>query len=90
MRILPTLYGGNYRYCKGASAAGRSAAHPPHLWGSYSEYMCLAPGILVYKLPDDISSDLAILLNVAISNAIQWTIKQGGVRLGDAVVTTKA
>lgn len=79
---------GSYRYCKERIGYGTfvSAAHPPHLWGSYSEYMYLAPGSLVYKLPDDISPDLAILLNVAISNAIQWTIKQGGVRLGDAVV----
>lgn len=79
---------GNYRYCKGGIGYGTfiSAANPPHLWGSYGQYMYLAPGSLVYKLPDNISADLAILLNVAISNAIQWTIKQGGVRLGDAVV----
>lgn len=79
---------GNYRYCKGGVGYGTfvSATRPPHLWGSYGEYMYLAPGSLVYRLPDDISPDLAILLNVAISNAIQWTIKQGGVRLGDMVV----
>lgn len=79
---------GSYRYCKERIGYGTfvSAARPPHLWGSYGEYMYLAPGSLVYKLPDDLSPDLAILLNVAISNAIQWTVKQGGVRLGDAVV----
>lgn len=79
---------GSYRYCTERVGYGTfvSAERPPHLWGAYSEYMYLAPGSLVHKLPDDLSPDLAILLNVAISNAIQWTIKQGGVRLGDAVV----
>lgn len=79
---------GSYRYCRERVGYGTfvSAERPPHLWGAYGEYMYLAPGSLVYKLPDDLSPDLSILLNVAISNAIQWTIKQGGARLGDAVV----
>jgi alcohol dehydrogenase len=79
---------GNYKFCKDGFGYGTftSCDRPPHLWGSYAEYMYLAPGTLLYKVPDSMSPEMATLLTVAISNGIQWTVLRGGVKLGDAVV----
>lgn len=79
---------GNYKFCEAHVGYGTnvSAAVPPHLWGSYAEYMHLAPGTQVYKIPDDLPTERAILLNVATANAIQWTILKGGLKLGDVVL----
>jgi alcohol dehydrogenase len=79
---------GNYKFCKDGFGYGTftSCARPPYLWGSYADYMYLAPGSLLYKVPDSMSPEMATLLTVAISNGIQWTVLRGGVKLGDAVV----
>lgn len=79
---------GSYKYCSAGIGYGTftSCDRPPHLWGSYGEYMYLAPGSLLYKVPDTMSPTMATLVTVAISNAIQWTLVQGGAKLGDAVV----
>jgi alcohol dehydrogenase len=79
---------GAYKFCTDQIGYGTytSADRPPHLWGSYADYMYLAPGSLLYPIPDDLSLELALLLTVAVANGIQWTTVRGGVRLGDAVV----
>lgn len=79
---------GNYKYCTAGLSYGTraSSARPPHLWGSYGQFMYLAPGTLLYKVPDSISAELANLLTVAISNGVQWAVLRGGAKLGDAVV----
>jgi alcohol dehydrogenase len=79
---------GDYKFCEAGIGYGTtvSAAVAPHLWGSYSEFMYLAPGTQVYKIPDAMPAARAILINVAFANAIQWTVLKGGLRLGDRVV----
>lgn len=79
---------GNYKFCEANLGYGTnvSARVPPHLWGSYAEYMHLAPGTQVYRIPDDLPTERAILLNVATANAIQWTILKGGLKLGDVAL----
>lgn len=79
---------GRYKYCSDVKVYGTftSCEVPPHLWGSYSEYLYLAPGAIVHKVPDDMSPEIATLLTVAIANGIQWTTVKGEVRLGQAVV----
>ena len=79
---------GNYKYCRDGAGYGTftPADRPPHLWGAYSQYMYLAPGSSLLKLPDGISSELGMLCTVAISNGLQWTVLKGGAKLGDAVV----
>lgn len=86
--FCPNCILGRYKYCADAKVYGTftSCTEPPHLWGSYSEYLYLAPGAIVHKVPDDMSPELATLLTVAIANGIQWTIVKGGVRLGSTVV----
>jgi alcohol dehydrogenase len=79
---------GRYKYCADVKVYGTftSCTLPPHLWGSYSEYLYLAPGAIVHKVPGDMSPELATLLTVAIANGIQWTTVKGEVRLGSTVV----
>jgi len=79
---------GNYRHCKEGLAYGTMtpADRPPHLWGAYSQYMYLAPGTSLVKLPEDLPVELAMLCTVAISNGLRWTVLVGGAKLGDAVV----
>jgi alcohol dehydrogenase len=79
---------GNYRYCVEKLGYGTWASSdlPPHLWGSYAEYMYLAPGTTMHKVPEGMSTELATLLTVALSNGIRWTVLKGGATLGDAVV----
>lgn len=86
--FCPNCIIGRYKHCPNAQVYGTltSCDLPPHLWGSYSEYMYLAPGAIVHKVPDDMSPELATLLCVAIANGIQWTTVKGEVRLGSTVV----
>ncbi|MGH7906780.1 MAG: zinc-dependent alcohol dehydrogenase [Candidatus Binataceae bacterium] len=86
--FCPACITGDYKFCTGKAGYGTSisASVPPHLWGSYSEYMFLAPGSQVYKIPDDMPAERAILINVAIANAIQWAIIKGGLRFGDTIL----
>ena len=86
--FCPNCIGGRYKHCPNAQVYGTftSCELPPHLWGSYSEYLYLAPGAIVHKVPDTMSPELATLLTVAIANGIQWTCVKGEVRLGSTVV----
>ena len=79
---------GTYKHCRYGQIYGTytSCDVPPYLWGSYGEYLYLAPGAMVHKVPNAMSPELATLLTVAIANGIQWTIVKGGARFGDAVV----
>jgi alcohol dehydrogenase len=79
---------GNYKFCQNRIGYGTSmpADQLPHLWGSYGQYMYLAPGSILHRVSDAVSPRLATLIGVAISNGIQWAVVQGGVRLGDSVV----
>ncbi len=83
-----TCVSGNYKFCENRIGYGtsRSANEPPHLWGSFGQYMYLSPGSILHRVSDSVSPSLATLIGVAISNAIQWTVIQGGTRLGDSVV----
>ena len=55
---------GAYRYCAAGLSYGTraSCARPPHLWGSYAQYMYLAPGTLLYKVPEGMPAEIANLL----------------------------
>lgn len=79
---------GSYKYCRdGAGYGTRTAAdRPPYLWGAYSQYMYLAPGSSMLKVPDGMSTELAMLCTVAIGNGLRWTVLQGGAKVADAVV----
>jgi alcohol dehydrogenase len=79
---------GNYRHCRNQFNYGHhvSCDRPPHLWGSYGQYMYLSPGSLVHKISRDVSAKAAVLVNAVIANGIQWLNRIAGIRLGDTVV----
>ncbi len=41
-----------------------SAAEPPHLFGGYAEYCYLVPGVWVYRIPDDMPDEVAVLTDI--------------------------
>jgi len=44
-----------------AYGQGRSCEVPPHLWGGWAEYMYIPPGVFVYKVPDGMPPEVAVL-----------------------------
>ncbi|WP_162562664.1 zinc-dependent alcohol dehydrogenase [Salinigranum rubrum] len=49
------------------------STEPPHLWGSYSEYMYIAPVSSVIKISDSVTPEAAILGPAVLGNSIRWT-----------------
>ena len=69
-----------------------SCADPPHLFGGFSEYMYIAPETFVYKVPDGLSVQAAVLAEIMactfnLDKAREFSSLPGeGFRSGDAVV----
>jgi threonine dehydrogenase-like Zn-dependent dehydrogenase len=61
----------------------------PGLWGGMSEYMMLRPGSGVYRIPDRLTDEDAVLFN-PFGNAFQWTARVGNVSAGDRVLVLGA
>lgn len=79
---------GAVRFCSTVVGYGTtiSSQRAPHLFGAYATSMYLSPGSIVHKVPGSMSSEVAMLCTVAISNGVRWTLGQGGVVQGDDVV----
>lgn len=79
---------GNYRFCTNHIAYGHmvSPTQPPHLWGSYGEYMYLAPGTMVHRISGKVPAEAGILVNAVIANGIQWVRRLAQTTIGDSVV----
>lgn len=58
---------------------------PPALWGGYSEFQYLHPNSVIHRVPDGVLPEHATFA-LPLSNGIQWTQFDAGVRMGDAVV----
>ena len=41
-----------------------SAKNPPHLFGGWSQYMYIVPGSFLFKVPDDLPSEVAVLTEI--------------------------
>jgi L-iditol 2-dehydrogenase len=63
-RFFPSNYPGTL--CLNAKGYGQnlSAADPPHLFGGYAEFCYLLPGVWVYRIPNDMSDEVAVLTDV--------------------------
>jgi threonine dehydrogenase-like Zn-dependent dehydrogenase len=57
----------------------------PGLWGGMAEYMVLDPGSAVYPVADDLAVEDCALFN-ALGNGFEWTVRAGGVGVGDSVL----
>jgi threonine dehydrogenase-like Zn-dependent dehydrogenase len=40
------------------------AADPPHLFGGWSQYICVVPGSFLVRVPDNLPSEIAVLTEV--------------------------
>ena len=58
---------------------------PPGIWGGYSQHQYLHPSSVLHRVPDNVSSAHATFA-IPLSNGIQWSQYDGGVRAGDSVL----
>ena len=55
------------------------------LWGGYSRYMYLHPRSVIHKVRDDVPAH-HLAMAIPMSNGIQWTQLDGGLRMGQTVL----
>jgi L-iditol 2-dehydrogenase len=87
-------HGFAYYFCAHMEDYGNSlsAAQPPHLFGGWAEYLYALPGSFLFKVPDDLPSEIAVLTEVmavtaSLDKAKQFsTVATEGFRFGDTVV----
>jgi threonine dehydrogenase-like Zn-dependent dehydrogenase len=61
------------------------AGTPPYFNNAYGDYYYLRPGGFVFRIPDDVSDDVATPANCALAQVI-YGLSRAGIRLGDTVV----
>ncbi|MGI9644179.1 MAG: zinc-binding dehydrogenase, partial [Ilumatobacteraceae bacterium] len=80
-----------YYFCRNLENYGNSltCAEPPHLFGGFAEYLYLRPGTPVFKVPDGLPDDVAVLTELfAVTHSLDLAAKMprpGGFRPGDSV-----
>jgi threonine dehydrogenase-like Zn-dependent dehydrogenase len=87
----PCLRGFPYFLCRNLENYGNSlsCAAPPHLFGGWAEYLYLKPGTAVFRVPDELPSDVAVLTEIfAVTHSLERAAalrRPGGFRPGDSV-----
>jgi L-iditol 2-dehydrogenase len=79
----------DYYLCASTEDYGNSlsAANPPHLFGGFADYVYALPGSYLFKVPDSLPSEIAVLTEVMAVTAGMDKAKQfSGFRFGDTVV----
>lgn len=78
---------GYYQLCRNMRCYGinLSCQKPPYLWGAYSQYLFVAPGSKVHKVPPEMPLGLATLSSI-VGNGVRWVIRKGNVGPMDRVV----
>lgn len=87
-------HGFEYYYCAQLQDYGNSlsCAEPPHLLGGWAEYMVVLPGSYVFKVPEDLPTEIAVLteemaVTTGLDKAKQFSaVDHEGFRFGDTVV----
>lgn len=87
-------HGFEYYYCAHLQDYGNSlsAANPPHLFGGWADYLYALPGSYLFKVPDDLPSEIAVLtelmaVTTGLDKAKQFSaVDCEGFRFGDTVV----
>ncbi|HXH84608.1 MAG TPA: zinc-binding dehydrogenase, partial [Candidatus Tectomicrobia bacterium] len=75
--------------CPRKVRANRVAGTPPYFNNAYGDYYYLRPGGFVFRIPDEVSDDVATPANCALAQVI-YGLTRGGVRQGDTVVVQGA
>lgn len=91
-------HGFEYYYCAHLQDYGNSlsAADPPHLFGGWADYMYALPGSYLFKVPEDLPSEIAVLaelmaVTTGLDKAKQFSaVDSEGFRFGDTVVVQGA
>ncbi|HEY0811959.1 MAG TPA: alcohol dehydrogenase catalytic domain-containing protein [Pseudonocardia sp.] len=87
----PCLRGFPYYLCRNLENYGNSLScdEPPHLFGGWAEYLYLKPGTAVFRVPDELPSDVAVLTEIfAVTHSLERAAalrRPGGFRPGDSV-----
>ncbi len=78
---------GSYRMCptKGGYGTRWGLATGSGLWGGLAEVVEVAPGSIVHRLPESISPEAALGLEL-LGNGYQWLIRKGGLLPGQRVL----
>lgn len=71
--------------CPRKARANRVAGTPPYFNNAYGEYYYLRPRHHVFRIPDELSDDVATPANCALSQVI-YGLRRAGLRPGHAVV----
>lgn len=87
-------HGFPYYYCVHTIDYGNNlgAADPPHLFGGWAEYMYVLPNSYLFKVPDDLPDEIAVLtelmaLTSSLDKAKQFSaVSNEGFRFGDTMV----
>ena len=78
-----------YYLCERLEDYGNSlnVARAPSLFGGWSELMYLLPGTPVFRVPDELPDELAVLTEVmAVTHGVETARRVGGVDFGESVV----
>jgi len=83
-----------YPFCEHVRGYGTgfSCADPPHLFGGWAEYLYAMPGVFLYKVPEGIGPQIAVLTELfAVSYAVDrakeaYSLANEGFGAGDTVV----
>ncbi|HUQ78469.1 MAG TPA: zinc-binding dehydrogenase [Patescibacteria group bacterium] len=78
---------GAYRMCprKGGYGTRSGLATGSGLWGGLAEVVEIAPGSIVHRLPENVSPEAAIGLEL-LANGYQWLVRKGGLLPGQRVL----
>jgi threonine dehydrogenase-like Zn-dependent dehydrogenase len=71
--------------CPRKARANRVAGTAPYFNNAFGDYYYLRPGGFVFRIPDEVSDDVATPANCALSQVL-YGLTRAGVRLGDTVV----
>jgi threonine dehydrogenase-like Zn-dependent dehydrogenase len=81
-----------YYFCRDLENYGNSlsSAQPPHLFGGWSEYLYVLPRTPVFRVPDDLPTEVAVLTELfAVTHSLDLAARMprpGGYRPGDTVL----
>jgi threonine dehydrogenase-like Zn-dependent dehydrogenase len=71
--------------CPRKGRANRVAGTAPYFNNAYGDYYYLRPGGWIYRIPDDVSDDMATPANCALAQVL-YGLTRAGLRMGDSVV----
>jgi L-iditol 2-dehydrogenase len=71
--------------CPRKGRANRVAGTPPYFNNAYGDYYYLRPGGWIFRIPDEVSDDMATPANCALAQVI-YGLTRAGLRMGDRVV----